>query len=361
MPLLRLLRVIDPKCLLCGGSAILSCESLPGYQEPQRFRIYYCSHCNCAFAFPMKSGRRIYDLIYKNIDQVQGYARYKHYYDNIVNKRFPLDYLAKMEESYWATSTYLRRLRSQGSESPHILEIGSGLGYLTYALHREGFWIKGIDNSEISVQMATNRFGSLFECVGLDALIQSTERQYDVILLNQLIEHLTDIKAFLRKAMRLLAPRGEIFVTTPNKSIYSSALSWQTELPPVHLWWLSEESLKSLGRSIGCRVEFLDFEEFYRNNYRRIITENLEDEKSTRCPRAVFNVEGRILLKKPIKKQRALFRQIIEGTPAVGYYRTLRDYLTKKERWQGNRGPICCGIFKRSEGDDLWINQIDGS
>ncbi|MBV9027219.1 MAG: hypothetical protein JO311_01265, partial [Candidatus Eremiobacteraeota bacterium] len=51
-------------------------------------------------------------------------------------------------------------------------------------------------------------------------------------------------------------------LTTPNRTYYGYDRPWSTDLPPVHLWWFSEESLRKIAERIGCRAEFVDFTEY---------------------------------------------------------------------------------------------------
>jgi hypothetical protein len=59
--------------------------------------------------------------------------------------------------------------------------------------------------------------------------------------------------------MRLLNPAGRLILTTPNRSHFPPGERWATDLPPVHLWWLSEPSLRAMARALDCSIEFVDF------------------------------------------------------------------------------------------------------
>lgn len=51
---------------------------------------------------------------------------------------------------------------------------------------------------------------------------------------------------------------GRIILTTPNRDYYGSDAVWQTDLPPVHVFWLGRESFRRLAEQHGLRVRFAD-------------------------------------------------------------------------------------------------------
>ncbi len=41
---------------------------------------------------------------------------------------------------------------------------------------------------------------------------------------------------------------------------------WETDLPPVHVWWFSERSLGEISRRHDCELSIIDFTEFNRRS-----------------------------------------------------------------------------------------------
>jgi SAM-dependent methyltransferase len=75
----------------------------------------------------------------------------------------------------------------------------------------------------------------------------------------EVIEHLEEPVAVMENALRLLSPGGSIVLTTPNRSFFGYDEPWSTDLPPVHLWWFSEDSINAIAERVSCSVEFVDF------------------------------------------------------------------------------------------------------
>lgn len=116
--------------------------------------------------------------------------------------------------------------------------------------------------SSEAVQKAKGIFGSsLFSASGIEEFKSGVK--FDCIIAIETIEHLLDPGAFLDRLIELLIPGGVIILTTPNKSFFPSSVTWESSLPPVHLWWFTEKSLYKAGEKRGLSVEFVDFNDFF--------------------------------------------------------------------------------------------------
>lgn len=57
----------------------------------------------------------------------------------------------------------------------------------------------------------------------------------------------------------MLKEGGKIILSTENKTIYPSSAIWQSDLPPVHLWWFSEKSMAFIAEKLIMKINFTDF------------------------------------------------------------------------------------------------------
>lgn len=243
-------------CPLCHSSANLRYPAQPGYQAPATFAIYSCSFCGVAYVNPMEVNTTlIYDSIYRNAPRLPGYYRYVEYAKAVMSAADPLDWLASVEDTYWGVAKALGRT----GNGRRVLEVGSGLGYLTYALSKAGFQARGLELSTVAVEKARSQFGDLYEVGELADVVRLRPASYDIVLFTELIEHLPKPNEFIADALRLLLPGGKLVLTTPNRSTYSDTVLWETDLPPVHLWWFSERSIVTLAIVHGCRTTFIDY------------------------------------------------------------------------------------------------------
>jgi SAM-dependent methyltransferase len=226
----------------------LAYRRLPCYQRGTSCDILACHFCDVQLADWTGDTTPIYNAVYQNSNILPGYSRYHEYAASIKDTPDPLGYLASMEYMYAFVWDVLRRVEIPRSTS--ILEIGCGLGYLTYALADRGFKVTGIDISEEAVSRARDQYGDMFECCTCEQLAEQG-RRFDVVIATEVIEHVMDPVAFCKAVRACLTDTGQALLTTPNRTYFPRHYIWHTELPPVHLWWFSEDSMRLLANAAG--------------------------------------------------------------------------------------------------------------
>ena len=257
-------------CPLCGADVSVITDRFPGYQEGCEYRIAECAYCDLQFAAPNTVPSGLYDSIYNNADKLPGYNRYCRYLKLVQSAPRPLDVLATHEAAYWFIRSELARL----SPVVRILEIGSGLGYLTYAIHTAGYNITAIDVSEDAVSKARSTFGKLYLHKDLSEIAEEQPCSFDVVIMTEVIEHIADPMGFLGAATSLLKENGRILLTTPNKSDFPSGTCWNTEHPPVHLWWFSETAIRRLAQIGNLSIRMADFAAMYFGSERSLLSKS---------------------------------------------------------------------------------------
>lgn len=159
----------------------------------------------------------------------------KEYYDsNYFKER---DYLPEH-----LLEVLISNLKSNNVRS--ILEVGVGSGRLMNALRKEGFRVKGIDISPISVKLTGAKLASATDIpFGAD--------KFDCVIGISIIEHLNkkDGIKFIHESKRVLKNNGILFLVTPN---YASPLrliqgeKWFAYKDKSHIYFYSPTSLKDL-------------------------------------------------------------------------------------------------------------------
>lgn len=335
----------ETKCIVCNESAKVGLENFNGYSEGERFDIYYCSSCNTSFAWPHAVDNKIYDIIYSKPEIVPGYNRYALYSKEIISKKNALDYLADKEPMYYA----VREILGTTNKNAKILEVGSGLGYLTYAITKKGYDITGLDISVDAVKRAKNQFGAHYVCGDVYKYALDNPATFDVVILTEVIEHLPDPVNFCNSLISLLKPGGKLIITTPNKSAYPQQEYWNTELPPVHLTWFSEESFKTISKQKNLDLLFFDFTRFnnkhldipgfryyewYMKRHKRVPT--LSKDGKVLQPKTLIDDTLIEKIKTDLKR---IVRSIVEPL--------LISAFTKKKNQ--HRSSILCVIFQKNQ------------
>ena len=237
-------------CPLCQYPAEILNRSHPGYEQPATFVIAECSYCDAQFCHPMTADEKLYERVYEHAATLPGYSRYKWYTDQVGKQKDPLGWLAEQEEAYAFIAG-----KVGGAKGGRVLEVGSGFGYLTFALRRAGYDVRGLELSERAVSAARARFGDFYELCDITQ-VDGSKFLADVIVMTEVVEHTADPLKLLRCLNGMLRPGGVALVTTPNKSAVAKGAYWMTDNPPVHFWWFSETTLRRLAQMSGFTISF---------------------------------------------------------------------------------------------------------
>lgn len=115
-------------------------------------------------------------------------------------------------------------------EGLRLLDIGCGGGLLCEPMRRMGFSVTGVDASERNIGTASAHAAEQgleidYRASTAEALLESGEAPFDVVLNMEVIEHVADPGEFLRTCSRLLAPGGLMIVATLNRTLKALALA----------------------------------------------------------------------------------------------------------------------------------------
>ncbi len=100
-------------------------------------------------------------------------------------------------------------------ESRHILDIGCGVGAFARRLREFSPHLYGIDVDEERVVEAGAQVPNLGLALG--EYLPFKDKTFDVVLLHEVLEHVTDDRQTLREARRVLAPGGRVVIFCPNR------------------------------------------------------------------------------------------------------------------------------------------------
>jgi SAM-dependent methyltransferase len=158
-------------------------------------------------------------------------------------------WFARHEAAYaWIVSAYADRLRDAV-----VVEAGSGEGYGAALLRSAGARaVLALEYDEASVAHARTAYPQVSTARANLASMPVLDAGADVVVTLQVVEHLWDLRGFLRDCRRLLRPGGLLVVTTPNRPVFSPGLG-RGEKPtnPVHVEELDAEQLHDLLAAAG--------------------------------------------------------------------------------------------------------------
>lgn len=145
-----------------------------------------------------------------------------------------------------------------------LLDVGCGEGFSMAFMRRAGWAVHGIDHSIEGVSAMNPELAGCVEAGDLFRLLEGhgqRENRFDVVLLNNVLEHVPDPVALLSMLRKVVGPGGVLVVTVPNdfsdlqESLYASG-----DIPerfwialPDHLAYFSAESLATTAAATGWR------------------------------------------------------------------------------------------------------------
>jgi len=106
-----------------------------------------------------------------------------------------------------------------------VLDAGCGAGYGSAELAEAAESVVGVDVAPEAIAFATAHYqlpNLRFEQASCTAL-PNPDGSFDLVVAFEVIEHLADWRAFLAEARRVLAPNGQLAISTPNRLYYTES------------------------------------------------------------------------------------------------------------------------------------------
>ncbi|MBI3234617.1 MAG: methyltransferase domain-containing protein [Bacteroidetes bacterium] len=149
------------------------------------------------------------------------------------NDKMDLNEQSKFYDKHWSSLNYFNTLKirraskildlmipaMKKSKELHILDFGCGDGRFSSML---GFIGKtdGVDLSVEAVAISNQRFPHVNYISGDVNTIQLNPDYYDIIISQEVIEHLEDQETYIKQCAKFLKKGGILILTTPNKDVF---------------------------------------------------------------------------------------------------------------------------------------------
>ena len=162
-----------------------------------------------------------------------------------------------------------RELLGLNKSFESIIEFGCGANPLATLLKSKSNKVVLCDVSDVTCNKADEFIRGNIE----DVILTLEAQSYDLVILNQVIEHLSDPFKFISAVFKILRPGGIFFIETPNINGYEAKLSiddgtWGGFHAPRHFVLFSDTSLPSVLSNSGFYILSVDsiYNPFLLNN-----------------------------------------------------------------------------------------------
>ena len=138
-----------------------------------------------------------------------------------------------------------------------VLDTGCGVGYGSSYLAECARSVVGLDNDARTIQYARSRYcrSNTHYIVGDCKSLPFGRGAFELVTSFEVIEHLSEVEAYLAEVRRILEPGGVFLVSTPNRPVYAAHRGPQPNPFHIREWDLLEFS--ALLRSYFKFVEVL--------------------------------------------------------------------------------------------------------
>lgn len=142
------------------------------------------------------------------------------------------------------------------AKGKRLLDYGTGTGYFTDYMVRQGYAARGIEIDEGARNYGREKFGITVDAP--EALFNELpENSFDAITLWHVLEHLYDPGKYLARFNALLAEHGKLIIAVPNHKSLDAAnygADWAAYDVPRHLWHFSPATMRKMVGQAGFRV-----------------------------------------------------------------------------------------------------------
>lgn len=128
----------------------------------------------------------------------------------------------------------IQRLRGLGFSPKRVLDLGCGSGHGTMdILHGTDAVVVGADVSATTGASFTSLTGFEFVHLSAESSLPFDDSEFDLILLNDVIEHVADTDLMIREIGRILTPHGRLILSTPNLASWFNRLALAAGIQPA--------------------------------------------------------------------------------------------------------------------------------
>ena len=227
-----------PNCNLCGSS-----EAKELMRKPPH-RIVQCVRCGLVFVSPRPTAKylkeKIYDREYFNAARGYGLT----------------DHLGRGKKEIRRRAAAILDRIERNSPRGSLLDVGCAGGFFLDAARERGWNTKGVEISSFAATFARENLKlDVFEGEVTNAPFPNAS--FDVVTMLDVIEHMPDPVASMRRIYDYLKPDGWLYVVTPNFDSLPRRIlgaNWGIITPEHHLYFFTAVALKQMITNSNFRI-----------------------------------------------------------------------------------------------------------
>jgi 2-polyprenyl-3-methyl-5-hydroxy-6-metoxy-1,4-benzoquinol methylase len=232
-------------CPVCHSSNIREVLRVKDFTVTQKtFSIWQCNNCTCRFTQNVPDANTI-GAYY----QSSAYVSHSDTKKGLINKLYHAVRNYTLEQK--------RKLIEKLADRKNgiLLDVGAGTGAFAGVMKKTGWNVIGLEPDETATENALKNHQ--LQLKSLDALFSFGDKQFDVITLWHVLEHVHELHKYVKTFHRILKDDGILIIAVPNyTSTDASAYKefWAAYDTPRHLYHFSPESMQQLMRQHNFKI-----------------------------------------------------------------------------------------------------------
>ena len=211
----------------------------------ESFALYECSNCHHRFTVPPPDEKAL-----------PRYYQAEHYISHSDTSKGLISKLYKLARRF--TLAAKRRLMQQwaGTQPGRLLDVGSGTGAFLHYMRKAGWQAEGLEPDATARHKAQELYG--LHTQPTEQLFSLPAPSFQVITLWHVLEHVSDLPAYMTRFGELLLPGGLLVLAVPNYTSADAAhygAHWAAYDVPRHLHHFCPQSMERLAGRYGFHIE----------------------------------------------------------------------------------------------------------
>lgn len=221
------------------------------FRHLKEIRIYACSDTGYFFYYPFSTG---------------GDSKF---YEDL--GKFPWYYM----DWKWEHET-TDKLIAVGN---NVLEIGCGRGSFVEKIQQNGAYCTGLEINKNAAKHGQDKGLNIIN-KPIELFAKNNKQQFDFVCAFQVLEHVTSAYSFLKAAINVLKPGGNLVISVPNNDslIFKTNQNMILNMPPHHMGLWNIHSLIKMQQHFGLRIESIELEplqEYHQGYVNNVLNRDL--------------------------------------------------------------------------------------
>ncbi len=231
-----------PCCQSADISFVLAAKDFTISKED--FEILQCENCTLRFT--------------QDIPDANSMGRYYqslNYISHSDTKKGLVNSLYHFVRKYTIQSKKNLVEKSTKNSKGNLLDVGAGTGAFAHAMQKANWNVTGLEPDEIARKKALENYGLQLQTI--EHLFQFSDRNFDVITLWHVLEHVHDLHNYLETFKRILKKDGRLIIAVPNFTSLDAKIYkefWAAYDVPRHLYHFSPQSIAHLLHQYSFQV-----------------------------------------------------------------------------------------------------------